>query len=107
MLRGLFRILSLLCLAMALVSGVLDLSRSIADSAVILTPLHVDWERTNPDSLELVRSFFAERLYPFFWDPVFVTVLKSPTWAVFALLAILFSFGARNRRRRWQESFRD
>ncbi|MCB1449804.1 MAG: hypothetical protein KDJ67_06755 [Nitratireductor sp.] len=107
MFRALFRILSLLSLAMALVSGVLDLSRSIADSAVVFTPLHLDWERFNPGSLESVRQFVAEKMYPFVWDPVFVTLLKSPTWAVFAVLAFLFALGARNRRRRWQESFRD
>ncbi|MEZ5872755.1 MAG: hypothetical protein R3D32_13125 [Nitratireductor sp.] len=107
MLKALFRVISLACLAIALVSGVLDLARSIADSALVLTPLHMDWQRFNPSSLELVRQFITQNLYPFFWDPVFVTLLKSPTWALFAILAILFSIGARNRRRRWQESFRD
>ncbi|MFZ1816000.1 MAG: hypothetical protein WBO55_14190 [Rhizobiaceae bacterium] len=107
MLRALFRIVSLLCLALALVSGVLDLVRSIADSAMTFTPLHADWSRFSPDTLVTVQRLIVDNLPEFFWNPVFTTLLAAPSWAVFAVLAILFGMGARNRRRRWQESFRD
>jgi hypothetical protein len=105
MLRGLFRILSLLCLALALVCGVLDVTRSIADSELILTPLHADWVRLNPTSLQNFREAVSAYTHPWVWDPVIVTVLKAPSWSIFALLSILLAILARRKRKRWQENF--
>ena len=36
-----------------------------------------------------------------------LAVLKLPTWAVFAALAVLFAVATAKRRKRWQESFGD
>lgn len=105
MLRGLFRILSLSCLALALVSGVLDVTRSIADSELIFTPLYADWVRISPTSLADFREAVSAFMHPWVWDPVIVTVLKAPTWAIFALLSLLLAMLARRRRKRWQENF--
>jgi len=105
MLKGIFRIVSLVCLAVALVAGVLDLTRSIADSGLVLTPLHVDWARFSAGSLDATRSLIEQYLHPYLWDPVFTTLLRAPTWAVFALLSLVFGLAARRNRRRWQENF--
>ena len=105
MFRAILRAISLVCLAIALVAGVLDVTRSIADSRLVLTPLYVDWGRFNPDSLLNLRTTIEQSVHPLVWDPVLVTVLKSPTWTIFGLLSILFGIMARRRRRPWQENF--
>lgn len=105
MLRAIFAFVSLVCLALALVAGVLDATRSIADSTLVLTPLHDDWMRFSPNSLAVVKSALSDFVHPFLWDPVFVTLIKAPTWAAFAVLWILFATGARRQKARWQENF--
>lgn len=105
MFRAILRAISLVCLAVALVAGVLDVTRSIADSSLVLTPLYVDWGRFNPESLVGLRTMVEQSLHPFLWDPVLVTVFKSPTWIIFGFLSILFGLLARRRRRPWQENF--
>ena len=105
MLRVIFRAISLTCLAVALVAGVLDLTRSIADSSLVMTPLYSDWGRFSPDSLAWLKTATEQSLSALVWDPVLVTLLKAPTWAVFAVLSLLFGLLVRRRRRRWQENF--
>ena len=105
MLKAIFRAVSLVCLAVALVAAVLDLTRSIADSSLVLTPFYVDWARFSPASLDLTRRFLEQYAHPFAWDPVFVTLLTAPTWVIFAVFAVLFGMAARRRPRRWQENF--
>lgn len=105
MLRAIFAFTGLVCLALALITGVLDVTRSIADSSIVLTPLHADWARFSPNSLALVQTSLTNYLHPVAWDPLFVTLIKAPSWAAFGLFWILFSIGARRQKRRWQESF--
>ena len=107
MIRALFRLLSLICTAAAMVAAVLDTTRSIANSQIVFTPLYDDWVRLNPASLESTRDFLSESVHPTAWDPVMLAVLKLPTWAVFAALAVLFAVATAKRRKRWQESFGD
>ena len=105
MLKAIFRAISLVCLAAALVAGVLDVTRSIADSRIVFTPLYIDWARFSKDTLESLKITVEQSAHPFLWDPVLVTLFKSPTWAIFAILSILFGLLARRRRRPWQENF--
>ena len=105
MLKAMFRAVSLVCLAVALVAAVLDVTRSIADTSVVFTPLYVDWARFSPGTLDTTRNFLERYIHAYAWDPAFVTLLRAPTWAVFVVLAILFAMAARRRSRRWQENF--
>jgi hypothetical protein len=104
MLNAIFRIASFLCLAVALVAAVLDLTRSIADKAVVLTPLMADWMHFLPQSLDTVQQTLTQ-IHPWLWSPAFVTLVAAPSWAVFAALSLIFAAAVRRRRRRWQESF--
>jgi hypothetical protein len=106
MLKAAFRAVSLLCLAVALVTGVLDLTRTIANSQAILTPLGHDWADLGPDSLAAVKRLFETSLPGFLWDPAAVAILRTPTWAVFVVLTLLFAWLAKPARRRWQDNFR-
>jgi hypothetical protein len=105
MLRGFFRLASLLAMAIALVAGVLDLTRSIADKAVVMTPFLADWQRLSPATLDATRESVSQYLHPWFWSPVATTILSAPTWALLAGLAIGFGALSSRRRRRWQENY--
>lgn len=106
MLKAAFRAISLFCLAVALVAGVLDITRTIANSEAILTPLGNDWADYGPASLAAVKRMFEASLPGFLWDPAALAVLRAPTWAVFAALTLLFAWLAKPARRRWQDNFR-
>ncbi len=105
MLGLVFRLASLVCLAIALIAGVLDLTRSIADKVLVMTPLQTDWLQYSPNSLSLLREAVITHVHPYLWSPVIETVLSAPTWAIFALFALIFAMAVRSRRRRWQENF--
>ena len=105
MLRGILYVLSLVMLALALVAGVLDMTRSIADSRAVLTSFLSDWQRLAPKSLEGFEGWIADVAPAWLWDPVLLTLLKTPSWAVFAVISVLLGFAARPKRRRWQEDF--
>jgi ABC-type Fe3+ transport system permease subunit len=105
LIRTLIRSFSLVCFAAAIVAAVLDATRSIADSRLVTTSLAADWNHVSPRSLENLESWTIETLHPYLWDPILVNLLAAPTWAVFTVLALLFAFLARRRRRRWQEMF--
>lgn len=104
MLNAIFRMASFLCLAVALVAGVLDVTRSIADKGIVLTPLMADWVHFSPQSLETVRVTLT-KVHPWLWSPGFETIVSAPSWAVFAVLSLIFATAVRRRRRRWQENF--
>jgi len=105
MLKAFSRLLSLTSLATALVAAVLDMTRSIANSRIVFTPLSIDWTHVSDTSLSSVRDFMLANLPGFVWDPIFTAILNAPTWSVFGILALIFGILARQRRRRWQENF--
>jgi hypothetical protein len=105
MLRGFFRLASLLAMAVALVAAILDMTRSIADKTMVLTPFLADWQRLSPATLDASRQAISEYLHPWFWSPAATTFLAAPTWALFAVLAIGFGALSSRRRRRWQENY--
>ena len=60
MFKALFRLAGLLVLALALISAVLDIARSIADSALVITPLGKDWLGLSESSLGQVEVFVSQ-----------------------------------------------
>lgn len=105
MFKSVFRILALFALAMALLTGVLDITRSIADSTVVMTPFGLDWFNTAPRSLSRAQYLVLTYLHPLVWDPVIQTILMAPSWVVFACLWLIFTLIGRPRRSRWQDRF--
>lgn len=105
MLRAIAKALCLVCFAIAFIAAILDVTRSIADSSWVMTPFLSDWQRLNADSLAETGAFISQSLHEALWDPVLVTLLSIPTWALFAGLAVLLALAARRRRSRWQENF--
>lgn len=102
MLKPILRFLALFALATALITAVLDLTRSIADTALVMTPLGVDWFNFSPSSLNTAQATIQEYAHPLIWDPVIQTILLAPSWFVFGAIWLLLSLAGRKRRSRWQ-----
>ncbi|MBY6001236.1 hypothetical protein [Tritonibacter mobilis] len=94
-----FRILALFALAVAVVMAVIDATRSIAASALIITPLGESWYSVSPDTLNLSQALIQRYTFPVIWDPAIIYILTLPGWLVFAVLALLFhAIGYRRKR---------
>ncbi len=105
MFKSILRLLGLFALALAVITAVLDVTRTIADSAPVITPLGTDWFNFSPSSLNLSQAIIQRYVHPVLWDPVFVKILLMPSWAVFAILAGLLLWFGKPRERRWQNRF--
>ena len=105
MFKSILRLLGLFSLALAVITAVLDVTRTIADSAPVITPLGTDWFNFSPSSLNLSQAIIQRYVHPVLWDPVFVKILLMPSWSVFAVLAALLLWFGKPRERRWQNRF--
>lgn len=100
MVRFLFRLLATISLAVAVILSVLDATRSVAVSRLVLTPLGDTLKAAAPGMLENAHRA-AERSWPFLWDTIVVRLLAAPGPLVFAVLALaLYAIGHRPERRR-------
>ncbi len=89
MFHFLFRVIGLFVLALALVLAVLDITRSITASTLILTSLLESWEVISPSSLLTSKEVVETFTFPFVWDPIIVFVLKLPSWLVLWFVAMI------------------
>jgi len=101
MFKIILRILALFALAMALITAVLDITRSIADSKLIMTPLGLDWFNLSPRSLNTAQATIQDYVHPYLWDPVIQNILLAPSWFVFGALWFLLALAGRRRKGRW------
>ena len=100
MFRFLFRIMAMAALAVAVIMAVIDATRTIAASQLVLTPLSTSWITVSPDTLAALQGFVTERAHPLLWDPVIVSILAQPGAAVFAVVALLlYAIGRKPERR--------
>lgn len=98
MIRGVFRILGIWLLAAAVVAAVIDGTRSIADSALIVTPLGQTWFQLHTASLTGLQVLVERYVSPYLWDPVITTLLRQPTAVVTTILAVAFLVIGRPKR---------
>ncbi|MEW9807155.1 hypothetical protein [Mesorhizobium marinum] len=100
MFRFLFRLMATFALAVAVIMAVLDVTRTIAASRLVLTPLRDSWASVSPGTLEQVRVFIVENTHPLVWNPIMTSLLDQPGFAVFGVLAfLLYAIGRRPERR--------
>ncbi len=102
MLKPILRILALFALATSLITAVLDITRSIADSTLVMTPLGLDWFNISPTTLNASQDTIKNYVHPILWDPVIQTILLAPSWFVFSVLWLILTLLGRNRRSRWE-----
>lgn len=100
MFRFLFRLLATVALAIAVIMAVLDVTRTIAASALVLTPLGASWSGISPTGVQQFQNFIVENTHPLVWNPVMTFILGQPGFVVFAVMAFLFyAIGRRPQRR--------
>ena len=100
MFRFLFRIMAMVALSVAVIMAVVDATRTIAASELVLTPLITSWLTVSPGTLATLQAFVAEKAHPLLWDPVIVSILAQPGAAIFATLALLlYAIGRKPDRR--------
>ncbi|OQM76132.1 hypothetical protein [Manganibacter manganicus] len=100
MFRFLFRLAAMFALAVSVIMAVLDATRSVAASALVMTPLKTSWLAVSPDTLAATENFMRANVSPYLWDRIVDPVLYLPGFAVFAGLAlVLYAIGHRPRRR--------
>ena len=73
----------MILLALAVVLAVLDITRSITASALVITPLLESWSAISPSTLEAARQAVEGWGVGFIWDPVLLSILKLPSWLRF------------------------
>lgn len=94
MLKLLFRLLTFISLAIAVVMAVLDATRSIAENMIVLTPLAKSWASFAPSALEAFRSWSLEKMPEFVWNVIIQNILQLPGFVVFALLTVVLALPA-------------
>jgi hypothetical protein len=107
MIRFLFRFVGLWLLAGAFVALIIDGTRSIAASRLILTALREAWSAVHPASLTALQAWAERGAAAWIWDPVAVNVLSTPLWVVLALIGIVLIVLGRPRARPIGYSSRD
>lgn len=98
MIRFLFRLLGLLCLAAAFVLLVYDGTKSIAADHLYFTSVRTLWDLVNAASLARVRPLILPYVGGFLWDPVMLTILKAPAWSLFGVVGILLILLGRRKK---------
>lgn len=94
MIRFFFRLMSTLALAAAVILAVLDATRTLAASGLVMTPLRVSWTAASPDTMERAQAFVVENIHPLVWDPLITLVLALPGFVVFGLVSLgLYAIG--------------
>ncbi len=98
MIKFLLRTLGLLGLAGAFVLVIYDGTKSIAGNRLFLTSVGDLWTLISPKSLATLKPLLSPYAGGVLWDPVTVTFLSWPSWAVLGVLAIVFMLMGRPRR---------
>lgn len=108
MIRFLSRFLGLWLVAGALAALVVDATKSIAASRLIVTPLGVAWSNVSVSSLMGFQEFVQRSIEPttgrWLWDPVLQGLLLLPTWVLLGALGFLFTWLG-SRRSRMKDAF--
>ncbi|RWM11950.1 hypothetical protein [Mesorhizobium sp.] len=99
MLRFIFRLAAMIALAVSVIMAVIDTTRSVAASALVMTPLNASWLAVSPDTRAAFETYMRAKANPLVWDVAVAWVLSQPGFAVFAVLAfLLYAVGYRRRR---------
>ncbi len=88
--RIFFRILSLLALVAAILTGTLDAIQSVSSSSVVLTSLGSRWMSFSVETLALAEETLHQYIHDAAWRAIMAPILAQPAFAVFLALALLF-----------------
>ena len=106
MIKMLFNLFAVVSLVLTLITAILDLTRSIADSALIMSPLGKVWFDFHNASLNALEVGIARHLgFPWAWENIFVNILQMPAWLVFAILSTVLFWLGRKDKANWRKRF--
>lgn len=89
MFRFCCRLTGMLLLALVVILAMLDITRSITASSLVMTPLADSWTSISPASFEAAKQGVETWAIAFVWDPVLLSILKLPSWLVLGLLSVI------------------
>lgn len=96
------RFVGLWFVAGGLVALVIDATKSIAASALTVTPLGLAFYTLTPSTLLSVQEFVQQRIEPYvggwLWDPFIQWILLLPAWAVLGAIGFILTYLGRRRR---------
>ena len=98
MIRFFFRLIGLLCLAAAFVLVIYDGTKSIAGNNIYITSVRALWDLINAGSLANLKPVIVPYANGMLWDPVMLTFLTAPSWAVLGFLGIIFVLLGRRKK---------
>ncbi len=98
MIRFLFRFIGLICLAAAFILVIYDGTKSIAGSNLYITSVRALWDTINAASLANLKPVIVPYAHGMLWDPVMLTFLAAPSWAVLGFLGMVFVLLGRKKR---------
>jgi hypothetical protein len=87
--RFLLRALGLLLLAAGFVGAVIDGTRSIANSELVVTPLGEAAFRLFGERYLLLQPAIERHIHPLLWDPVVLNLTLLPGFAVALVLGVI------------------
>lgn len=105
MLRFTVKFLGVLSMVLTVITAVLDLTRSIANSAITMTALGQNWAEFHRESLLLIEPAVSRYVHPFLWNPIIQSILQLPGWFVFFILGLMFFWLGRRKQGTWHERF--
>lgn len=92
------RIIGVWFLLAAVITLVIDATKSLAVSQFIYTSLGQQWFELHQGSLEAAKLAVETKLHPLVWDPVVTALLHWPSWALFMLIGISLLWLGRKRK---------
>lgn len=98
--RLLLRIIGTTLLAAALILGILDGTRSLGQSAVVITSLGATWVAIHAPSLAALYEFIDSRFFGPLLEGVINAILGFPGWAVLGVPGALLAWLGRSKRTR-------
>ena len=94
------RILGWLLVAAALATAGWEVWRYFDTGAYVIVAAGELWYALGRGSLNLTQSVIQRYLHPALWDPVIVTVLLAPAWAILGAAGIALHYLFRKRPKR-------
>jgi hypothetical protein len=98
--RLLFRIVGTWLVGMAVILLIIDGTRSLAASGLVLTSLGETWATIHAQSLLDFRAFLGSRFFGPLLESVIDFILSQPGWLVLAIPGLLIAWLGRTRRAR-------
>ncbi|WP_026379350.1 hypothetical protein [Afifella pfennigii] len=99
MIRFILRFLAIWLMAAGLVMVVIDGTRSIAESRLLFTPLAETWSNWAATSLAAFQTAIETSPSAWMWGGAARFLLAAPTFAILLVVALLFFWLGRPRRR--------